>query len=135
VITQLVIVPILYLPYTLSGHGGLDKPARDLTDKAHGLTIVLLVLAVAVGAPIVEELVFRGMLMAGAMNTLGPRLGMIVSAVIFGLAHFEALQLPALIAFGLVAAWLVRRTQRLGTSMCAHMAFNAVTLVILFAQR
>ena len=40
----------------------LTENAKDLVDRASGGSMVLLVLMVCVGAPIVEELVYRGLL-------------------------------------------------------------------------
>jgi membrane protease YdiL (CAAX protease family) len=53
------------------------------------------------------------------------------SAVAFGLAHFELLQLAALILFGLVLALLAERTGRLGPGIVAHATFNAATVLTL----
>jgi membrane protease YdiL (CAAX protease family) len=57
-----------------------------------------------------------------------------VSSVIFGLSHIlQFVQLPALIAFGLVAAYLAERTDRLGPSIWAHVGFNATTVFVLLS--
>jgi membrane protease YdiL (CAAX protease family) len=57
------------------------------------------------------------------------------SAVVFGLAHFQLLQLPALILFGLVLAILAKRTGRLGPGIVAHATFNAATVLTLVLKR
>jgi membrane protease YdiL (CAAX protease family) len=57
------------------------------------------------------------------------------SAILFGLAHFEALQLAALILFGLILGTLAYRTGRLGPTIVAHAAFNAVTVLTLTLNR
>jgi hypothetical protein len=61
----------------------------------------------------------------------GPTWALWGSAALFGAAHLEPLQFPALFLFGLVAAVLVRRTGRLGASMCAHLAFNGIAVLTL----
>jgi membrane protease YdiL (CAAX protease family) len=50
---------------------------------------------------------------------------------VFGVTHFQLLQFPALVAFGAVLGFLALRTGRLGPSIVAHMAFNAVTVTAL----
>jgi hypothetical protein len=133
--TQLVIIPLLYLPFehadrTLKHR--LEAPARTDTAGIHGgWQITLLFLFLAVGAPLVEELFFRGLLLGSLSRRFGAPVGIIGSAVVFGLAHFELLQLPALILFGLVLGVLVHRTGRLGPAIVAHAAFNAVTVITL----
>jgi uncharacterized protein len=57
------------------------------------------------------------------------------SSVVFGLAHFEPLQLPALILFGVVLGVLAQRTGRLGPGIVAHATFNAVTVLSLTLSR
>ena len=64
-----------------------------------------------------------------------PAVAVATSSVAFGLAHFEALQLPALILFGLVLGVLAQRTGRLGPGIVAHATFNAVTVLSLTLSR
>lgn len=138
VLTQLVAVPLLYLPIlTLFDLDADDvsAPARALTDRAEGIGVLLLALVVVVGAPIVEELFFRGMFLRALDVRYGPGWALVWSSVVFGLFHFQLLQLPALILFGFVAGWLTQRTGRLGPAIWAHAAFNAVTVVVLLAAR
>lgn len=150
---QLVLVPLISAPWTaLLGRDAdeLKEPACRLADKADDpLGVVLLFLITVVGAPIVEELFFRGFVQRAAVaaftrnlpvedpaaartaRRVGVALGLVLSAVIFGLIHFQVLQLPALVAFGLVLGALAHRTGRLGPSIVTHMAFNATTIISL----
>lgn len=114
----------------------LGQPAQQITGLAHGLGgVVLLVLVLVVGAPVVEELFFRGLLLRALRNRFGSAAGVIGSGLVFGLAHFEPLQLPVLALFGMVLAMLAIRTGRLGPGICAHAAFNAVAVYALLASR
>ncbi len=116
--TQLVLIPLLYLPFehadrTLKHR--LEAPAKTDTAGIHGAwQIAVLMLFLAVGAPIVEELFFRGLLLRSLSRAFGPVVGIAGSALVFGLAHFELLQLPALILFGVILGLLAHRTGRLG---------------------
>ena len=133
--TQLVLIPLLYLPFEHADHTlkhRLSAPAKSETSAVHGaVPVAVLFVFVAIGAPIVEELFFRGLVLRSLSRWLGPIAGIVGSAVVFGLAHFEALQLAGLILFGLILAALADETGRLGPGMAAHCAFNAVTLVSL----
>ena len=133
--SQYILILVIYAPILwFSPHlkHQLDQPAKDVTDRASGaFAITILVLLVAIGAPIVEELFFRGLLLRSLTRRFGPGWGIGVSAVLFGLAHFELLQLPALVAFGVVLGLLAHRTGRLGPGIAAHMAFNAITVISL----
>lgn len=138
-LSQLVLVPIVSLPLLkLLGRtaSDLEAPARTLADKANDpFGVVLLFVIVVIGAPIAEELFFRGLVMRSVERRLGAPAAIGISAVAFGITHFEGLQTPALIAFGLVLGWLVYRTGRLGTAIVAHMSFNAVSIISLLVTR
>lgn len=136
VLLQLVALPLLYWPLLDlldKDPSDLEGPARSLTDRADDpLGVVLLVLIVGVGAPIVEEIFYRG-LFQGALLKRGapPAVAIAVSAMVFGISHGVLLQLPALILFGVVAGVLAHRAGRLGPAIAAHVTFNMVTVISL----
>jgi uncharacterized protein len=130
--TQLVFVDGLYRVLEAFGvdTSGLDQPAEELADRAdHALWVVVLVLMVVVGAPLVEEIFFRGLLMRSLQARWNDTVALVASAVFFGLVHLQSLQLPGLILFGLVAGICTQRTGRLGMAIIAHAAFNATALI------
>lgn len=142
---QLLVVPLLYLPLQQlipNLDQSLGQPARQLTGGSSGAGLAVVGLLVALGAPIVEELFFRGLLLRSLERAFGfmPKgfgatLAIVVSAVIFGLVHAETLQLLGLVAFGLVLGTLAHTTGRLGPSTVAHAAFNAVAVISLVVVR
>ena len=135
-VLQILVLPLLYWPllHLLGKHpSDLEGPARKLTDRANGpVGVVLLVMIVGVGAPIIEEIFYRG-LCQGALLKRGmpPAAAILITAVVFGLSHGELLQLPALVLFGAAAGYLAHRTGRLGPGIAAHVAFNMVTVIAL----
>lgn len=136
VLLQLVALPLLYWPLLElldKGASDLEGPAKEMTDRADGpLGVLLLVLIVGVGAPIVEEIFYRG-LFQGALLKRGirPALAIAINATVFGLSHGQLLQLPALVLFGAVAGVLAHRAGRLGPAIAAHITFNLVTVISL----
>ena len=134
-ITQLVLVPLLYLPalwLTDLDADELSKEAEELTDKATDpLGVVLLILIVVVLAPLIEELFFRGLFQRATDRRYGTALSVVFPAVIFGAVHLQPLQFPALVLFGLVAGLLVARFDRLGPAIWAHVGFNAIAVASL----
>ncbi len=133
--TQLVLLPLLYLPLLELfdvDRDRLDDAARDLTDKAQGtLGVVLLVLIVGIGAPIVEEILYRGLLQASLARALPAPAAIGISSLVFGAFHLQLLQLPGLALFGVVVGVLFHRTGRLGPAILCHVAFNLVTVAAL----
>lgn len=133
VLTQLVFVPVLYRLVELLGVdiSTLSDPAEELTSKASGLSVLLLVVLVVAGAPLVEELFFRGLVLRSIQARWSDSLALLGSALLFGLAHFQVLQFPALVMAGLVFGYCAQRTGRLGMSVFAHAGFNATTVFVL----
>lgn len=136
--SQLLLVPLIYWPlFKLIGHQDVSAAARELTDRATDpIGIVLLFLIVGVGAPVAEEVFFRGLTQRSLERHFGARgLGAVLSvgltALFFALTHFEPLQFPALLAFGLILGVMARRTGRLGMSISAHVGFNMLAAAAL----
>ena len=133
VVTQFA-ATLLYLPFlwwTSVDSNDISKPARELTDKAHGSGVVLLILVVVVAAPIVEEIFFRGLVLRSLQRRFSQGWSVVISSALFAAAHFQPLQFPALFVFGLVAARLATRSGRLGPGIWAHVAFNAFAVISL----
>lgn len=136
VLLQVVALPLLYWPLLdLLGKtsSDLEGPAREMTDRADGpIGVLLLVLIVGVGAPIIEEIFYRGLFQQALLKRgLPPVAAIGLNATVFGLSHGELLQLPALVLFGAVAGLLAHRAGRLGPAIAAHITFNMVTVISL----
>lgn len=128
---QAVVIPLLYWPLLELLDRTTDdvsEEARQLTDAARGPGVLLLVLIVCVGAPFAEELFYRGLLLRAVEKRFSLAAGSVAATVVFGVAHFQGIQLPALLAFGVVATVLAVRSGRLGPSILCHAGFNAWTV-------
>ena len=108
----------------------IETRARDMVDAAHGAWFIVLFLVVVVGAPFVEELVYRGFIQGGLQARLGSTWALIITAGWFTVVHLEPIEFPGLFAFAVVLGLCYRRTQRLGISMVTHLAFNATGLLL-----
>ena len=108
----------------------IETRARDMVDAAHGAWFIVLFVVVVVGAPLVEELVYRGFIQGGLQARLGSTWALIMTAAWFTVLHLEPIEFPGLFAFALVLGFCYRRTQRVGLSMVTHLAFNATGLLL-----
>lgn len=115
-----------YLPFV--SRSELEAPSRVLVDHAPGAGRWLLVVMTCVIAPLTEELFYRGLVMRALERRFAPWVAALVAALAFGASHFQLLQLPGLVVFGLLAGLLAQRSGRLGTAMAAHLGFNAVAV-------
>lgn len=99
--------------------------------------------AVAVfGAPIVEELFFRGLVQPVLTRRLGTAPAVALQAMFFGAAHFQlgmtfnqaAVRCGTVMVFGVFAGYLRNRTGRLGAGMAAHSTYNALVTIVTLAH-
>ncbi len=126
------LLTLLYVPFTwLNPDLDVSGEAKRLIDPVQGPGLALLAVCLVVGAPLVEELFFRGMLQRALGRRFGPAWAVALSSVVFGLTHYQPVQLLGLIVFGVVLGLMALRTGRLGLAMVTHAAFNATTVVLL----
>ena len=135
VLTQLVLVRLLYWPLEsiwpdTFRMAKVEERTQELWDASSGAGLALLVVVVVLGAPLVEELVYRGLLQGALTRRLSDVLGLAVAALWFALIHFQPIEYPGLFLAGLAFGVCMVRTDRLGMSIVAHAAFNATALVL-----
>lgn len=135
---QFLVLPILYLVVEQLASRDLTKdleePAKNLTDNAHGPGFWMLAVFLIVGAPLVEEIFYRGLLLRSLKRSMPAWPAVISCGLIFGAAHFNFITLPGLAVFGVVLGYLVHRAERLGPAIVAHAAFNGATVIALWLQ-
>ena len=89
-------------------------------------------LVIAVVAPIVEEVTFRG-LGYSLLARLGPWTAILLVGLLFALAHGLVEAFPFLAAFGAMLAYLRSRVDSVYPGMIVHGLFNATALVLAVA--
>lgn len=99
-------------------------------------------LTLGVMGPLVEELTFRGLaLRTGLRKGLGPVKAILLSAVIFSVAHLVDLSLlgprglvvlTMFFLLGLLLGFLTLRFRSLGPAIFVHSGFNLTSLALLF---
>jgi hypothetical protein len=137
--SQLILVGIVTWPFRQMFPGAfsnnnIDKRATNLVDAAHGYWIVMLAVIVTIGAPVVEELVFRGFIQGGMQQRFRQTTALLVGAIWFTIIHGNPIEFPGLFAFGIVLGFCFMKTKRLGMSVLAHVAFNATALLLVMIQ-
>ena len=97
-------------------------------ENAHMNPFVLITITVIM-APIVEELVFRGLLMGRVFNP-DSIVGLILSGLLFGLVHTPNSMGVWIIygGMGLVLATVYRVSKKLEYSIIAHMINNSIAV-------
>lgn len=93
--------------------------------------ILLAAFTVVVAAPLVEEIIFRGLIQRLATGAWGPIAGAVISALVFALVHNEAWYIFGLIGIGLVLAFVYHVTRSVTASWVTHGVHNAISLTLM----
>jgi membrane protease YdiL (CAAX protease family) len=97
-------------------------------------TLSWLWFSIALAAPIVEEIIFRGFLYQGwSASPLGPMKTILLSSLIFGLIHIQYSWYGILscLFFGLLMGWLRFRSGSIYPSMLMHASNNGLVMLFL----
>ena len=86
--------------------------------------------AMVIQAPVIEEALFRGIIVGGLLAYWSKYQAAIWSAVLFAIYHLNPWQFPLALILGLVFAWWVIQTRSLWSAILGHTLNNflAVTL-------
>lgn len=79
-------------------------------------------------APVVEELIFRGVIMHGLMRNYSKFTAVFVSALMFALFHLNPWQFPATFILGIVLGILMVRTRNIYLCIFGHAINNGLVL-------
>ena len=89
--------------------------------------------AVGILAPLAEEVVFRGAILRtllGIMSKKNHWVAIIISAALFGLAHFNEAQFINALLMGLLLGWMYYRTGSLVPGILLHWINNTMAYVL-----
>lgn len=107
--------------------GEFDSSAGEVAASLNDFTVarLLFALAVAFGAPIVEELCYRGLLVTSLLKRgMSKWLAVVVSAALFAAMHLEPIRFALLFAIGLILGWARIHRNNTSTAIVAHMTNN-----------
>jgi membrane protease YdiL (CAAX protease family) len=119
----------------------LSSNVEDVSERGVDRSyLVATVITAVVAAPIVEELIFRGVVLRGFLSKLGPFLAVVLQGVLFGSAHVDPVRgvgniglAMVLSAVGIALGTAAYLTRRIGTTVVAHAIFNGVVMVIVLS--
>lgn len=116
--------------------GDSSTPQEVYGDGGSGgvLSLVLTTLFIGLLVPLVEELLFRGVI-TNALLRYGPFVGVVGSTLIFALAHGINPVFAVALVFGLISAELFRRSGSVWPGVIAHVINNLPTVFVMVLIR
>ena len=85
---------------------------------------LLMFTALVIAAPILEELIFRGIMLDGLLRIYSPTKAVIVSSLLFGLVHLNPAQFVGGALVGGFMGWVYVHTRSVMATILIHAAFN-----------
>lgn len=133
-----VTVPLVSIPALRVSS---ERHADVMRDQPIELLVTMVIVGVLV-APVVEELVFRGVMLRSLLDKLGGAGAAVVQGVLFGAYHFapdmglyNIVLITANGTFGVIFGFVARARRSLGTGMVAHAITNASAFIFILATR
>ena len=87
---------------------------------------------VAAAAPVLEELLLRGVVLGALVRGIGTWGAIVASAVVFSLLHVDIWSLLPFTVLGIGLGWLATRGRSLWPAVIAHILYNATILAATF---
>ncbi len=147
------LVPLQVVPYfilfAVSGSvllDGLDRlvglviPMPAETAESYRLELgastvlekFLVVLGIGLAAPIVEETIFRGVIQSTFERRSDVTKGIMLTALIFGLIHFQIAWLIQILIMSVFLGWMAWQWKSIIPAVILHAANNTLTYFIMF---
>jgi membrane protease YdiL (CAAX protease family) len=122
----LIVIYVVAVPLDRVLHAGREQGLTPSGWEGHRAAAFVVI---ALVAPVVEELTFRG-LGYSLLEPYGRMTAIAGVGLAFGLAHGLVEGLPILVVFGASLAWLRSRTDSVYPGMLLHATFNSIALVV-----
>jgi membrane protease YdiL (CAAX protease family) len=119
---------------------GVEAPTQEVVEAAESSDnlgeLLVIVLVIAVLAPIMEEMLFRGVLLDVLKSRMALSPAIWTTGIAFGVVHLTdpatLLLVPALAGLGVILGYVrMRSGGSLSRPILMHMGFNAVTAIAL----
>lgn len=110
------------------------EAAELLIAQSGPIAWVIFGLLIMIGAPIAEELAFRGLMFSALLKRgMKPWLVIVITSALFAVFHIEPTRIFLLFVIGLVLGFVRYRTNSIGSAIVAHAVINApAALFVMF---
>ncbi|HZJ56646.1 MAG TPA: type II CAAX endopeptidase family protein [Clostridia bacterium] len=106
---------------------------QELPAIENGVQLLTAVLAIGVVPAVVEEFLFRGLILRG-YERFGAKMAIVMTGILFGMLHLQLMSIPSIILVGIIISYVVYRTNSIIAGMIYHFIHNSIAVVFLFIQ-
>ncbi|MBW4684307.1 MAG: CPBP family intramembrane metalloprotease [Komarekiella atlantica HA4396-MV6] len=128
----IVVVVSLINQQLWQGQGGSNPLLQLALESRDSIALGIFFFTAAIAAPFFEELLFRGFLLPSLTRYLPVWGAILVSSLLFAIAHLSLSEILPLTALGIVLGIVYTRSRNLFAPMLLHSLWNSGTLLSLF---
>lgn len=115
---------------TLSQAGQVFEGYEETTQDIFSQSVLMQITAVGIVMPLVEEIVFRGLIYRRMKDYMKATMAMILSSLIFGIYHGNFIQAAYGFVMGLLMVFVFEKYQTLAAPVICHISSNLVTIFL-----
>ncbi|QFS44506.1 CPBP family intramembrane glutamic endopeptidase [Nostoc sphaeroides] len=128
----IVVVVSLINQQLWQGQGGSNPLLQLALESQDGVALGIFFSTAAIAAPFFEEILFRGFLLPSLTRYLPVWGSILISSLLFAIAHLSLSEILPLTALGIVLGVVYTRSRNLLAPMLLHSLWNSGTLLSLF---
>ncbi|MEH2276308.1 MAG: type II CAAX endopeptidase family protein [Nostoc sp.] len=128
----IVVVVSLINQQLWQGQGGSNPLLQLALESRDGIALGIFFSTAAIAAPFFEEILFRGFLLPSLTRYLPVWGSILISSLLFAIAHLSLSEILPLTALGIVLGVVYTRSRNLFAPMLLHSLWNSGTLLSLF---
>ena len=134
VVTLVLTFAVIIVTEPLASLIPMPDSMKDLFETMFRPTIPAFLTAV-IAAPILEELIFRGIILEGFLKNYSPVKSILLVSLLFGIAHLNIWQFIGAFVIGAFISWIYWKTRSIVLSIAVHMMNNLIGyLAMLFSS-
>lgn len=126
---MLVSILTLFMPdFMLKSYAGTETAIYDSS-------LWIQILAGGIMGPIVEEYLFRGLIYNRILRFAKPMMAGLISAALFGIFHWNWIQLPYAFLLGLALAFVYEKYKNIFAPILLHIVANMFSIIVTAATK
>lgn len=121
---------VVNLAVSLSGLVYLSPKYQEVSNILYSGSIFIEILSAVIAAPVLEEIMFRGLIFGRLRVYLAPKAAMVISSLIFGLFHGNLVQFAYAFIIGMLLAYVYEKYKKITAPIMFHIGANLLSVIV-----
>lgn len=107
---------------------------RNIRISNSSTELLSVFIMIVIIAPIIEEIIFRGLIYRVFKGLLGPFFGAFISSILFSFVHLNLLSFPYLFIFGIILCLYYEKEKTIITPILMHSILNGIMFSLILIK-